>query len=116
MASRNITIRLSEPDLEFFNNRAKEMGVDRTTLIKRAVKSYQGAIPVKTVPQQTKEVLQSVGVSEKVISIADFSHPLLDIVQSEGVTIQGQDGSKITKIKSLAGLLNFVHKNVLNFK
>ena len=116
MASKNITIRLSPNDLEFFNNRAAELGIDRTALIRNAVKSYQGATPVKTAPQQAKEVLQSVGVTEKVISIADFSHPLLDIVQKEGVTIQGNDGNKITKIKSLAELLTFVHRKVLKFK
>lgn len=116
MASKNITIRLSPEDLMFFNSRATELGIDRTTLVRNAVKSYNGGLPNKSIPQKTAEVLSSVGVSEKVVSIADFSHPLLDLVESEGVTIESNAGSKITKIKTLSGLLDFVHKNVLNFK
>lgn len=116
MASKNITLRLNPEELEFFNRRAEELGIDRTTLIKRSVKSYSGAIPKQSVPEKTKEVLQSVGVSEKVVRIADFTHPLLDLVEDKGLTIQNQEGSKLVKIKSLPALLDFVETKVLNFK
>lgn len=115
-ASKNITIRLSYDDLELFNNMATRLGIDRTALIRRAVKAYDGAIPKKTIQETTEEILNNVSVTEERISVADLKHPLLDVIQKTGIAIQDNDGKELARLKSLPALLDFVHKNVFNLK
>lgn len=107
MASKNVTIRLSDDERAFFERVQEEKGLNRTDLVRSAVKHF--AYCDKGSTAMAKEIVQKTIAKPS----RDVSHPLLTKIEDKGLVIHNEDGSVLREIKNLSQLLDFVNTKVL---
>jgi len=113
MKTRNVTIRVSEEQFDYYNRLALHLKVDRSTMIKKAIETYSSSLNSeqdKTIKDRAVEVVSSTN------RIADFNHPLLTVIESEGIKTIDDEGNTTARITNLKELLDFVNKNVFNYE
>lgn len=111
MKSRPISVRLSEEEVSMLDGMATQLGVDRTTLLRRAVKHYGKSIREKEKPTVV-EAAKQVVVNDKAAVVLE--HPFARRILQKGIKIHDNDGKQIAEIRNLVQLLNFVSTKVFS--
>jgi len=107
MAAKSVSIRLTDSEIELFARLAEERGIDRTKLVRQAVKHY--AYCDKNTTAVAKEIVEKTIINNS----AGVSHPLLTKIEQKGIVIHRPDGTVLTKISTIEQLLDFVNTKVL---
>lgn len=108
--SQNITMRLTGEELQLFNSIAKAKGINRSKMIRNAVRNYgntEEASPGITLQERAAQIIAAGAENANTIK-----HPLLDRIRSKGIVVHDENGDMVMKIKSLTGLLDFVNTKV----
>jgi len=109
---KNIGLRLKIHELEFMDKLAKDEGVTRTGLIRKAVKHYKefkdherdGVLPASR---------DLVDISKGNEDYQDLmSHSLTKRIYNKGLKIHNEEGEVILKIKDLSSLFDFLVNDV----
>lgn len=107
--TKTISIRVTSEEADYYDQIVKQLGIDRTTLIKNGIQSYVSTLNDVTLKGEAKEIVEDI-VSPKESAI---SHPLLDVVRNEGIQIHNAEGAVIAKITNIRELLDFFVEKVL---
>ena len=109
MKSRNITMRLTIEELEYFDSIAKKVNINRTEMMRRAVRNYGENIDKKeaSIIEKAKDIVISNDIAKSV-----EQHPFVKKVIDEGLEVSDMEGNVITKLETMEELLDFVMYNV----
>lgn len=113
MKTKNVTIRVTEAQFDYYNRLAAHLKLDRSTMIKKAIESYSSVVdnePEKTIKDRAVAVVSNPN------RIADFKHPLLTAIENVGIKAVDVNGKETAKITNLKELLDFVNQNVFDYE
>lgn len=118
-SNKSITIRVSSDELEEIDYKAKKSNKNRSAFIKHAVKIYGNNIVENSTLRQEKKLTDKAlsiisATNSNVIRISDFTHPLLKVIEEEGIAVKTDGDEKI--IRDIRTLLDFVEEFVFRIK
>ena len=102
MAGKNITIRVSQEEFNYYKELSKYFKVNTTTLVKDALRNYAESAGDKSLKEEAVSVIKPTQVN----------HPLLNVIEKEGISVYDDEGNEIARITNLIELLNFVRSKV----
>lgn len=113
MSTKNVTFRFQNKELEKYDSFAANIGVNRTTLIRRALDKY-----INSYSADSTEKSSAIDAAKTLVGITaeikqSEKHPLYLLMKNEGLKISNSDGEVVATITNIYELLDFVNAKVL---
>ena len=111
--TKPISARIPVQEVDIVDAVASNLGVDRTTFLRRAIKYYIKELRRQEEGEETPTVVQAakrVARHDKNALVLD--HPFSKRIMKDGIDINDDNGNRIARITNLVQLMNFVEQKV----
>lgn len=110
--SKNVTFRFQETELERYDGFAASVGINRTKLIRNALKQYMESYNKQ--PVQTSSAIEAaqtfVGINAEMKFIE--RHPLYLQIKNKGLKVHNDVNDVIAEISDMKSLFDFLNAKV----
>ena len=111
-STKPVSARLPIGEVDAIDGMAHHLGVDRTTLIRRALRHY-----AKEIRRQSEDRKPTIVDAAKMVVKRDknslvLDHPFAQRIMNDGIKVEDDNGHKVAEIRNLVQLLNFVETKV----